>query len=149
MGTRRCCDVESTSLTFIQCPNNVVCLVGSRRLYSLLGGMTCDIIWGNSWSVCWQERQVTRSSHSLLRNIVKGIRKDYIHHIVPYKNVIYQSWFITNHSAIGMRADTMSCIERVKSSTCSKSSWRITLTVRGLTLDVRIWRLRSIPALKM
>ena len=30
-GTRRCCDVESTSMTLIQRRNNVVCLVGSRH----------------------------------------------------------------------------------------------------------------------
>ena len=30
-GTRRCCDVESTSLTLIQRRNNVVCPVGSRE----------------------------------------------------------------------------------------------------------------------
>ena len=28
MGTQRCCDVESTSLTLIQHRNNVVCAVG-------------------------------------------------------------------------------------------------------------------------
>ena len=36
MGTRRCCDVESTSLTLIQRRNNVVCQVGMVNVSCLL-----------------------------------------------------------------------------------------------------------------
>ena len=31
LGTRRCCDVESTSMTLIQRRNNVVCPVGGDK----------------------------------------------------------------------------------------------------------------------
>ena len=35
LGTRRCCDIVTTSMTLLQCHNNVVCPVGS---YSLSDG---------------------------------------------------------------------------------------------------------------
>ena len=34
LGTRRCCDVESTSMTLIQCRNKVVCPVGLHSLWN-------------------------------------------------------------------------------------------------------------------
>ena len=40
-GTRRCCDVESTSLTLIQRRNNVVCPVG----FSLAAHFHWDLAW--------------------------------------------------------------------------------------------------------
>ena len=46
LGTRRCCDVESTSMTLIQCRSNVVCPLGTEsRKWSLKDICEYTLMW--------------------------------------------------------------------------------------------------------
>ena len=46
LGIRRCCDVESTSMTLIQCRNNIVCPLGTEsRKWSLKDICEYTLMW--------------------------------------------------------------------------------------------------------